>query len=60
MFLNPEFQATVTYEDIGGKTKATFRQLFETVGVFEKVKGFVPKANEENFDRLETVLAKNR
>jgi uncharacterized protein YndB with AHSA1/START domain len=54
----PKFQAIVTYEDVDGKTKATFRQLFETTADCDKVKGFATQANEQNFDRLEAVLAK--
>jgi uncharacterized protein YndB with AHSA1/START domain len=53
----PKFRATVTYEDIGGKTKAIFRQLFETAAECDKIRKCAPEANEQNFDRLAAVLA---
>lgn len=54
---NPRFQLTASFEaDIPGKTKLIFEQVFETVEVYNKVKGFAVGANEENMDRLEDVL----
>lgn len=53
-----EFQATVTFEDLGGKTKLTWRMLFESAAECDKVKGYVVAANEQNLDRLEAQLAK--
>ena len=51
------FLLTATFEDAGeGKTKLTWVQRFETVEEFEKVKPIVTPANEQNIDRLETVL----
>lgn len=54
----PRFQVTATFEDVNGKTRLTFRQLFETAAEFDKVKSFAPEANEQNLDRLEALLAK--
>lgn len=54
----PQFQVTTTFGEQGGKTKVTFRMLFDTVAECDKVKSFVPEANEQNFDRLESQLAK--
>lgn len=48
----------ITLEDQAGKTKLTWRMLFESAAVWDKVKLFVPAANEQNFDRLEAQLAK--
>jgi uncharacterized protein YndB with AHSA1/START domain len=52
------FQITATFEDLGGKTKLTWRMLFDTAAEYDKVRGFVPRANEENLDRLEAELAR--
>ena len=54
----PHFALTATFEDVGGKTRITFRQLFETAEDCAKVKGFAPDGNEQNLDRLEAELAK--
>jgi uncharacterized protein YndB with AHSA1/START domain len=55
---NPHFQLTATFEEAGaGRTKLVFEQLFETKELYNKVKGFAVDANEENMDRLETVLS---
>ena len=54
----PEFQVTATFAEEAGKTRVTFRMLFETAAACEKLKGFAPEANEQNFDRLEAELAR--
>lgn len=53
----PLFQATATFADEGGGTRITWRMLFDTVEAYEKVKVYAVDANEENFDRLEALLA---
>src|SRR4029453_865393 len=53
-----EFQATVTFEDLGGRTKLTWRMLFDSAAECEKVRGYIVAANEENLDRLQAQLAK--
>jgi len=53
----PEFQVTAAFDEEAGKTRVTFQMLFETAAACEKVKGFAPEANEQNFDRLEAELA---
>jgi len=53
------FELTATFEDLGDKTKLTFRQLFETVEECDRVRGFIIDANEQNLDRLEAVISKN-
>jgi uncharacterized protein YndB with AHSA1/START domain len=50
------FLMEMTYFDFDGKTRITWRQRFETPEEWEKVKAFVPAANEQNFDRLEQHL----
>ncbi len=50
------FLMTMTYFEFEGKTRLTWRQRFESPEEWEKVKAFVPAANEQNFDRLEEHL----
>ena len=50
------FKATASFEEADDKTKLVFSMLFASVDEFEKVKDFIAVTNEENFDRLETVL----
>ena len=47
-----QFQMTMTFADEAGKTRLTWRMVFDTVEGADKVRGFVPQANEQNFDRL--------
>ncbi|MEP7164543.1 MAG: SRPBCC family protein [Ferruginibacter sp.] len=53
-----KFQVRASFEDLGNKTRLIFRMLFETADECERVKIYVVDANEQNFDRLETVLYK--
>lgn len=54
----PLFRATIILETMGDGTKATFRQLFDTVHTFNARTGVAMPANEQIFDRLEAVLAR--
>jgi uncharacterized protein YndB with AHSA1/START domain len=55
----PLFDMEIRFENIGeDKSRITFRMLFETSEECEKMKAFVIPKNEENFDRLESVLVK--
>jgi uncharacterized protein YndB with AHSA1/START domain len=54
----PKFQVTVILAEQAGKTKLTWRMLFESVAECDKVKRFAVAANEQNLDRLEGQLAK--
>ncbi|TDF90098.1 SRPBCC family protein [Paenibacillus piri] len=56
----PRFQLTAIFEDLGGKTRLTWRQLFETASEFNAVKKYAPEANEQNLDRLGAQLQKMR
>ncbi|MDZ4658572.1 MAG: SRPBCC family protein [Bythopirellula sp.] len=51
------FLMTMTFFEFDGKTRVTWRQRFESVAELEKVRAFVPAANEQNFDRLASHLA---
>jgi uncharacterized protein YndB with AHSA1/START domain len=54
----PKFQVTATFGEQTGKTRITFRMLFETAAECDKVKKYAVEANEQNFDRLQAQLAK--
>ncbi len=54
----PFFRLTVLFDDFGGKTKVTFRQLFKSAEDYTRVKVFAAPANEENLDKLQAELDK--
>jgi uncharacterized protein YndB with AHSA1/START domain len=54
----PQFRMTIALAEQGGKSKITWRMLFESAAECGKVKKFAVEANEQNFDRLEAELAK--
>jgi len=54
----PHFQMVQTYEDLGGRTRLTWRMRFATEEAYNMVKDFAPRCSEENFDRLEAELIK--
>ena len=56
----PRFRLTVLFEELGDQTKLTFRQLFETPSVYEQVKRFAVRGNEDNLDRLANFVAEKR
>ncbi len=51
------FIMTITLEEKAGKTTMAWVQLHDTLEQREAMMKFVPQANEENFDRLEMILA---
>jgi uncharacterized protein YndB with AHSA1/START domain len=53
----PHFTVAASFEDVDGKTRVTFRQLFESAAQRDKVAAFAVEANEQNLDRLEALLA---
>lgn len=55
----PIFRMTVSFEKTGqaGQTRFGFRMLFESAQLCEQLKVICTPANEQNFDRLEAVLA---
>jgi Activator of Hsp90 ATPase homolog 1-like protein len=53
----PRFRLTVLFEELGDRTKLTFRQLFETSSVYDRMKKLAVPANEENLDRLADLVA---
>src|SRR6187549_1622476 len=52
-----EFQVVATFEKLASKTLVTFNMIFESTEECEKYNVFVVDANEQNFDRLEALLA---
>jgi len=53
----PHFHLTITLAEQAGRTKLSWRMLFESAAECDKVKTFAVPANEQNLDRLETELA---
>ena len=54
----PIFRMTITFEKLEqNQTRFGFRMLFESAKLCEQLKGICVPANEQNFDRLEAVLA---
>jgi uncharacterized protein YndB with AHSA1/START domain len=53
----PKFRLTVFFEDVAGKTKITFRQLFDSPETYGKIKHIAVPGNEENFDKLAAELS---
>lgn len=51
------YRGVVTFEADGEKTKMIFRMIHETAEECEQVRSVVEAGNEQNFDRLEAVLA---
>ncbi len=54
----PQFQMTIALAAQGGKTKISWRMLFESATERDNVAKFAVVANDQNFDRLEAELAK--
>lgn len=58
-FSKPIFKVVATFEEMpGNKTRIVFRMIFNSADECDKVRGFAPDKNEENFDRLEEELEK--
>lgn len=52
----PHFILTSTFEEADGGTEITFRQTFETEEEYSKLKPICEEANEQNLDRLGSLL----
>ncbi|MEZ4795298.1 MAG: SRPBCC domain-containing protein [Flavobacteriaceae bacterium] len=53
----PLFDMEIGFKKIGAATtRISFRMIFETAELCNKIKPFATPKNEENFDRLESVL----
>ncbi len=54
----PLFRVVTTFDEVPeGQTLLTFRMQFASKGECDKIKKFAPDKNEENFDKLEMLLA---
>jgi uncharacterized protein YndB with AHSA1/START domain len=53
----PHFLITVTFEDLGGRTRVSFSGVFDTEEVFQAIRPMATNGNEEMFDRLREHLA---
>ncbi|MBB5056125.1 uncharacterized protein YndB with AHSA1/START domain [Granulicella aggregans] len=53
----PKFRLTAIFDELGTKTKLTFRQLFESPEVYGQIKRLAGQGNEDNLDRLANFLA---
>jgi uncharacterized protein YndB with AHSA1/START domain len=51
------FTMTMTLAPEGNGTRLTWRMVFDSAEEYERVLPFVPRCNEENFDRLEADLS---
>ncbi len=54
----PQFQLTIALVEQDGRTRITWRMLFESAAECDRIKRFAVEANEQNLDRLEAELAK--
>lgn len=50
---NPLFTITALFEDLGDKTKFTFKATFESAEVWNAVKPYAAPGNQQTLDRLE-------
>lgn len=57
---SPRFRIVAAFAVEADKTKLTFRMIFETADMRDRVKGVVVDANEQNFDRLAEQLRRMR
>lgn len=53
----PLFRVVTTFDEQNGNTLLTFRMQFATKDECDKIRPFAVDKNEENFDKLELVLA---
>jgi uncharacterized protein YndB with AHSA1/START domain len=53
----PLFRVVTSFDEVdGGKTKLVFRMQFASKEECDKIRKFAPDKNEENFDKLESLL----
>lgn len=53
----PIFRMEMTFEEQGSKTLVIWKAIFKSQDMRDKIATFAIEANEQNFDRLEAVLA---
>lgn len=52
----PHFKVLATFDDLNGRTKVTFQMEFETPEICRSLKKICIDGNEQNFDRLTSIL----
>jgi uncharacterized protein YndB with AHSA1/START domain len=52
-----QFRLTITLDDEAGRTRLTWRMLFDSIAERERMMPYIPAANEQNLDRLAAVIA---
>lgn len=50
------FDITMTFTDVADQARLTWVMVFDDEAEADRVRAFVPAANEQNFDRLEALL----
>jgi hypothetical protein len=56
----PKYHGSVTFDDLGNRTKVTMYWTFENGDVFDKIREAIVAGNEGNFDRLSKIVAGQR
>lgn len=56
----PNYRGTVTFDDLGNKTRVTMYWTFENADFLAKAKDDIANGNEGNLDRLTEVVAGKR
>jgi uncharacterized protein YndB with AHSA1/START domain len=51
------FRMTMTFAESGAGTQLTWQMIFHSPDEGERVRSFIVAANEQNFDRLQAILA---
>jgi uncharacterized protein YndB with AHSA1/START domain len=54
---NPKFRVVATFTDEGSGTRLVFRMIFSSEEECTNLKSIIVPSNEQNFDRLEAVVA---
>ncbi|MBI2519745.1 MAG: SRPBCC domain-containing protein [Bdellovibrio sp.] len=52
----PHFHVRATFDDLGKRTKISYQATFDSIGDCEEAKKYAIEANEQNLDRLTSLL----
>jgi uncharacterized protein YndB with AHSA1/START domain len=58
--LGHHFILTITLKADGDSTIVNWHQMFDTIEHYQKISEFVSQANEQNLDRLESVISESK
>jgi hypothetical protein len=58
--LGHHFILTISFIADGGSTIVNWRQVFDSIEHYQGISNFVSQANEQNLDRLESVLSESK